>query len=106
MADSINLDTMLSQKTFVLLEAVNQVFLLETLLPASGRLRRNDTALNLGLDAVGTGLVLVAANLALLTEYTAGAPGQLDSCRVERRLLLRGRARHTGDAIGVGHLEE
>lgn len=67
MANGVKLDTILSEKALIFLEPIDEILLLKTFLPPPWRLWGYDPALNLGLDAVCTGLVLVTADLSLLT---------------------------------------
>lgn len=73
----VEVDAVLGQEVLILAEAVYQVPLMGLLLPAAGRLRRDDTTLDVGLDAVRAGLLFVAPNLTLLTQDTRVAPRQL-----------------------------
>lgn len=88
LTDRLKLNAILTQQTFILLESINKIFLLKSLFPSSGRLRRHDAALHLGLDAVCAGFVLITTNLALLTQDTAGPPRELHSRGVVILLLL------------------
>jgi hypothetical protein len=72
MANSINLDSMLSQEIFIFFETFNEILFLEALLSAARRLWGYNPALNLGLDTVGAWFILVATDLALLAQNTAG----------------------------------
>ena len=65
MGDGIEGDAMLGQQRLVLLEAIYEVSLLWFLLPPPGRLRWDDSTLDLGLDTVGAGLLLIAAYFSL-----------------------------------------
>lgn len=104
MANSVNLDSMLGQEILVFLKTLNKILFLEAFFPATRRLGRYDPAFNFGLDTVGARFILVATNLALLAEDTAGTSSQLDIRRVLKLLLLLwGRAGDTGYAIRVGH---
>lgn len=88
--NGIKLDAMLCQQSLVLLQSVHQILLVQPLLPAPGRLRRNHPALHTGLDTVGTRLALVAAYFALLTEHAARPSGEFDDGRVSmlREMML------------------
>ena len=65
MGDGFEADAMLGQQRFVLLEAIYEIPLLWLFLPPPGRLRWDDSTLDLGLDTVGAGLLLVAAYFSL-----------------------------------------
>jgi hypothetical protein len=64
--DGFKVDAVLRQQGLVLAQAVDEVPLMRLLLPAPGRLWGDNAAVDLGLDAVGTRLLLVAADLSLL----------------------------------------
>lgn len=68
-SDGIEVDAGLGEEGLIFPEPVNQVSLVWLLLPPARWLRRNDSALDVGLDAVGARLLLVATNLPLLTQY-------------------------------------
>lgn len=78
LTNRLEVDSMLREQGLILPEAVDELPLLGLLLPAAGRLGSDDLASDASLDTVGTRLLFVTANLALLTENTAVAPGQLD----------------------------
>lgn len=78
LTNRLEVDAMVREQGLVLPEAIDELPLLGLLLPAAGRLRGDHLASDASLDAVGTRLLLVATNLALLTENTAVTPGQLD----------------------------
>ncbi|KAG7131264.1 hypothetical protein HYQ46_009721 [Verticillium longisporum] len=75
-SDRVDADTVLGEQRLVLLEAVNEVLLLESLLPPARGVRRHDAALDAGLDTVGAWFPLVAADFPLLTQDTGGATSQ------------------------------
>lgn len=87
---------MLRKKAFVFTKAVDEVaFLGLILLSPARRLRRDDAAVNPGLDTVGTWLLLVAPYFALLAEDTRVATGKL-VIRIIRTGRVPGRLRvHT-----------
>lgn len=91
LANGIELDSVLAEQGFVFLEALYQVLLLQSPFTATRRLGRNNTALDTGLDTIGTWLILVTADFALLTKHTAGATGQFNRGRIMgKRLGLLG----------------
>lgn len=69
-ADGVKVDAGLGEEGLIFLEAVDEVPLMRLLLPTTWWLRRDNPALNVGLDAVGAWLLLIAANLPLLTQDT------------------------------------
>jgi hypothetical protein len=87
-ADRLELDAMIAKKRLVLFESVDEVTLLEPFLPSTGRLRRNNAALNLGLDTIRAGLIFVASHFALLAKDAASAAGQLHGGRVDLRVWM------------------
>lgn len=87
MTDGIKVDTILRQQRFVLPKPIYKIPLVKPLLPTSRWLRRNHSALHTGFDAVGTWLVLVTADLALLTMHAAGASCEFDHGWIERLML-------------------
>jgi len=82
---SIELDAGLSEEGLISSQTLNKVTLRDALLATPGRLRRNHTTVDTGLDAIATWLSLVAADLALLAEETGMTTGDLDD---RRRILL------------------
>lgn len=72
MGDGVEAHAMLGQQRLVLLEAIYKVPLLWFLLPPPGRLRRDDSTLDLGLDTVGAGLLLIAAYFSLFGGGVSG----------------------------------
>lgn len=66
--NGLKVDAVLREEGFIFLEAVDEVPLMRLLLAAPRRLGRDDATLDTGLDAVGTGFLLVATDLALLTK--------------------------------------
>lgn len=69
-SEAVEFDAVLRQEGFVLLQALKQISFGYSLLPPPGGLRRYNPAVNPGPNAIGTGLVLVAADFTLLTEST------------------------------------
>jgi hypothetical protein len=74
--DRLKVDAVLRQQILILPEAVDEIPLMRLLLPAPGWLWRDHAALDLGLDAVGTWLLLVATDFSLLAQDTRVTPGQ------------------------------
>lgn len=68
--DGVEVDAGLGEEGLIFLEAVNEVPLMRLLLPSTRWLRGDNPALDVSLDAVGARLLLVAANLPLLTQDT------------------------------------
>lgn len=68
--DGVEVDTSLGQEGLIFLEAVDEVPLMRFLLAPTGRLRRHHAALDVGLNAVGAGFLLIATDLSLLTQDT------------------------------------
>jgi hypothetical protein len=66
--DRLETDAGLRHHRLIFAQTLEQVTLMRLLLPAPGRLWGHDAALDLGLDAVGTGLLFIAAYLSLLTQ--------------------------------------
>ena len=91
LTDGLKFDAMLRKQVLILFKPVYEIAFLKALLSTSRWLWWNHSALNLGFDAVGTWLVLVAADLALLAENAAGTAGQLESCSISLGLLLQRR---------------
>jgi len=93
--NGVKLDAMLRKKGFVFTKAVDKVALLGFILLASAwRLRRNDAAVDPGLDTVGTWLLFVAPHFSVLAKNARVAAGKLviiRSGRVPRRLRAHGR---------------
>ena len=81
--DGLEGHAVLVEEGLVLLEAVDELALVGFLLPPARGLGWHHAALDLGLDAVGTGLVLVTPNLALLAQDARVAPCQLHDRRVK-----------------------
>ncbi len=84
--DGVKVDPVLRQQGLIFPEAVDEIALVGLLLPAPGRLWRDDAALDLGLDAVGAWLLLVATDFSLLAQ----------DARVAARQLHRRRFGHGG----------
>ena len=74
--DRLKVDAVLRQQILILPEAVDEIPLMRLLLPTPGWLWRDHAALDLGLDAVGAWLLLVATDFSLLAQDTRVAPGQ------------------------------
>ena len=68
MGDGVEVDAVLRQERLVLAEAVYQVPFVRLLLPAPGRLGRDNAAVDVGLDTVRAWLLLVAPDFTLLTQ--------------------------------------
>lgn len=103
MGDGVEGDAMLREQGLIFPEAVDEIALMRLLLPAAGRLRRDDATLYSGLDAVGTRLLLVATDLSLLTQDTRVASGQFH----HRRLKCgapRGRRQRKRRGLGGGQI--
>lgn len=66
--NGLEVDAVLGKKGFIFLETVDEVSLMGLLLAAPRRLGRDDATLDASLNAVGTGFLLVATDLALLTK--------------------------------------
>lgn len=78
LTNRFEVDAMLREQGLVFPEAIDELPLLGLLLSPAGRLRSHHLASDASLDAVGTRLLLVTTNLALLTEDTTVTPGQFD----------------------------
>lgn len=98
MIQGVKFDVVLPQQVLVLPEALQEVSLLQTPLASAGWQGWDDATLGAGLDAVGTGLLLVAPDLALLAEHATGATGQLHGGEIWR-WVLRPHARGRGLAV-------
>ena len=70
MGNRVKGDAMLGKKRLVLLQAVDEVSLLRLFLSPPRRLGWDNLAFDLGLDTVGTRLLLVASYLSLLAEVS------------------------------------
>lgn len=68
LANRLKVDAVLREQCLILLEAVDELSLLWLFLAPTRGLRRNNLAIDTGLDTIGTRLVLVTAYLTLLTE--------------------------------------
>ena len=77
LGDGVKLNAMVTEQTLILLDTVDEVFLLQPLLPAPRRLRGNNTTLNAGFYAISARFVLITSDFTLLTKYTTCSSGQL-----------------------------
>ncbi len=84
-AEGLELNAVLRQQGFVLPEAVDKVALRNALFPSSRRLGWHNTAVDAGLDTIGTWLLLVTSHLALLAQDTAVTASDLDNGGVRIR---------------------
>lgn len=78
LVNRLEVDAVLREQGLISPEAVDELPLLRLLLPPAWGVGGDHLAVDAGLDAVGTRLLLVTADLALLAEDTAVAPGQFD----------------------------
>lgn len=85
LANGLEVDAMLAKQRLILLKAVNKLPLVRFLLTSAWWLRRHHFALDASFDTVCTWLILIAPNLALLTEDTAVTPSEL-----HRRVVCHG----------------
>lgn len=80
--DGLKVDAGLGEQRLIFAQAVDEVPLVRLLLPTPGRLRRHDAAFDLGLDAIGTWLLLIAAHFSLLAENAGVATRQFHHRRL------------------------
>lgn len=101
LTDGLEVDAVLVEQRLVLLEAVNELPLVWLLLTSAWWLRRHHFALDASLDAIRTGFIFITADLALLTEYTTVAPGELHRRVMSRSdLALAGECSHVRGGRG------